>query len=584
MKYSMRTVLVALLSSVLLLVGFGTGGGRASAAPLPGYLAGSGLAESDIQVIHLTNLLTRDQARQINPGTDEALAIVVGICDGGVLNNTTAKIVPSLPGTPMAISGGLAILGCTPKPAKTGGADGLATGIKGGVITFSGPGAKALKTLRVYTDGFPLPPFSGGGDGILFQANELIARVPVQFTNSNGQAVARFGRQQDWIMTSQNLQPVYAAGLGGETTPLLLYFTVDIGSNAPAGRINVSLRLAVADDTPLKENGPCQRDIPINCGSNFLSDRPLTDSFSIISESGPPTSGAPPPPPVPISGLILRLDAGWNMISSPVGTIAPADLKGTCQFASGPWEWTGSRYIQANKLEPAKGYWLKVDNACTLQATGTNVRQDLELHQGWNLISSSKSWNRIGSIFRGCQLQSGPWWYDGSKYAPIDPSEPLNDFKGYWVKVAGSCKLFSAGLDRNRWDNSLLPPGPPSLAAGGLWGDLLRFLGVSQSMMREPTAAAAPLAISSIGLRSLSGGRAELQVRGAGIADVRLQLFSLNGRPLADLQGSGNRLRFRPLDRSGRPLANGVYLYIVTVRGADGQSFSSRVKKLVVLR
>jgi hypothetical protein len=31
-------------------------------------------------------------------------------------------------------------------------------------------------------------------------------------------------------------------------------------------------------------------------------------------------------------------------------------------------------------------------------------------------------------------------------------------------------------------------------------------------------------------------------------------------------------------------LANGVYLYVVTVQGADGQTVTSKIAKLVVLR
>ena len=36
--------------------------------------------------------------------------------------------------------------------------------------------------------------------------------------------------------------------------------------------------------------------------------------------------------------------------------------------------------------------------------------------------------------------------------------------------------------------------------------------------------------------------------------------------------------------RNGAPVANGVYLYRVTVEGADGSTVTSRVQKFVVVR
>lgn len=584
MKFSLRSAWLALLVTGTLVMLFGANGGNTVAAPLPGFLAGSGQAESDIQAIHLTNLATRFRDPQIGPGTKEAIAIIVAICDGGVLNKTTASVISPLPGQPAPIAGGLATFGCTPKPAATGGADGLATGIKGGVITFSGPGAKGIGTVRVYADAFTLPPFTGGGQGLLFRPGSLTDTVPVQFVGKSGQAMAQFGHQQDWIMTTQDLRPVYAAGLNGETTPLLFYITADIASDAPAGEVDVSLRLAVADDRQLGESGPCRRDIPVNCGSNLLTDNPVTSSFTIVGEAGTPAP-APPPPPIPISGLILRLDPGWNMISTPVGSVSPADLKGTCTFTSGPWWWNGSSYDQATTLEPSKGYWVKVDSGCTLQATGTKVHTSLELHQGWNMISSDRSWHNIGG-FR-CDLQSGPWWFDGTEYVPVGINQPLENFKGYWIKVGRDCSLISAGLESSPWADSPLPPGPPNLSGrNDFFSNLLKLLGFAQTVqaMGQPPQPVAAFNLQAIRLNSLHAGVAELQVQGQGITSTELQLFSLDGQLIIDARGTGNTLRFSSLDRSGRPLANGVYLYRVTIQGTNGQTLTSEIRKLVVLR
>gem|GEM_PF-7038068 len=49
-------------------------------------------------------------------------------------------------------------------------------------------------------------------------------------------------------------------------------------------------------------------------------------------------------------------------------------------------------------------------------------------------------------------------------------------------------------------------------------------------------------------------------------------------------EASGNTLRFYAVANRGRPLANGVYLYVVRVRGFDGREYVSEVRKFVILR
>lgn len=53
---------------------------------------------------------------------------------------------------------------------------------------------------------------------------------------------------------------------------------------------------------------------------------------------------------------------------------------------------------------------------------------------------------------------------------------------------------------------------------------------------------------------------------------------------MAHEEAPGKRLIFRALAADGRPLANGVYLYLITIRKADGEVLQSKVHRLVVLR
>jgi hypothetical protein len=86
----------------------------------------------------------------------------------------------------------------------------------------------------------------------------------------------------------------------------------------------------------------------------------------------------------------------------------------------------------------------------------------------------------------------------------------------------------------------------------------------------------------------LGGSQAQrfiLQVRGQAIASTRLQVFDSQGRLVYDSDFvPGSNIYWEAQGARGRPLANGIYLYVVTVRGFDGRIIQSEVKKFVVLR
>lgn len=75
------------------------------------------------------------------------------------------------------------------------------------------------------------------------------------------------------------------------------------------------------------------------------------------------------------------------------------------------------------------------------------------------------------------------------------------------------------------------------------------------------------------------------KVEGTGIAETRIQIFTLAGHLVYDSYFiPGNAFEWRPQTKEGQPLANGVYLYVVRVRGFDGREYVSEVRKLVILR
>lgn len=93
-----------------------------------------------------------------------------------------------------------------------------------------------------------------------------------------------------------------------------------------------------------------------------------------------------------------------------------------------------------------------------------------------------------------------------------------------------------------------------------------------------------PLSVDSVQLATQSDLNWQLQVAGRGIGSVEITGFDLSGQRRFSAQSDDSSLQWQMLDGQGRPLANGVYLYVVTVHGTSGETWRSEVKKLALLR
>jgi hypothetical protein len=76
----------------------------------------------------------------------------------------------------------------------------------------------------------------------------------------------------------------------------------------------------------------------------------------------------------------------------------------------------------------------------------------------------------------------------------------------------------------------------------------------------------------------------EFRVEGWDIGWMRVSVFDLSGKLVFHTDWVQNGFTWNLLDNRGQPLANGVYLYVVRVRGFDGREYVSEVRKLVILR
>jgi len=93
-----------------------------------------------------------------------------------------------------------------------------------------------------------------------------------------------------------------------------------------------------------------------------------------------------------------------------------------------------------------------------------------------------------------------------------------------------------------------------------------------------------PLQVNGVQALSQPNGVFKIQALGQGISGINVQVFDLAGGKVFEQETVGNALTFQPMTQSGRPLANGVYLYVVTAKGYHNERIRSQVQKLVILR
>lgn len=71
---------------------------------------------------------------------------------------------------------------------------------------------------------------------------------------------------------------------------------------------------------------------------------------------------------------------------------------------------------------------------------------------------------------------------------------------------------------------------------------------------------------------------------GSAIAEIRVDVYDLSGRLIAQLQASGSQVSWDGRTLDGTSLGSGVYLYQVTCSGRAGETATMDVQKLVILR
>jgi hypothetical protein len=88
------------------------------------------------------------------------------------------------------------------------------------------------------------------------------------------------------------------------------------------------------------------------------------------------------------------------------------------------------------------------------------------------------------------------------------------------------------------------------------------------------------LLVQSIELKQSSASQQTFNAMGMGIEKTNVRIYSLSGAPVFDETSKGSTVVFKKANE----LPNGIYLYVVTVTGAEGQTIQTQARKFVLMR
>ncbi|MBI1742625.1 hypothetical protein HYR54_06100 [Candidatus Acetothermia bacterium] len=525
---------------------------------LRGVNNGSGNPETGMRSVEFDGLLTRFRDQKIVPGTRETIAAMIYVCEGGTPVTPSVVILPAIAKSDPTIAGYPDVLACITSSIP----DTIGTRLLRVRVGVSG-NSGAVGTMRLYDD--------ANDNGVLFEGGELVLSA-----NPVG-GVAIFGSLNNPLLsgTRPNAEPapgVYAPQTGPNVTlcdstqdnpkpggaskgcPHLLVFTFDVNSNAQPGDVNFDIVLDVG-------NLPGEGTESATASSNLIStastrSKVTIEAREIITQqksllkltaehSGNPnviedddifwamrkwTNNEP------LNDDNLKITDG-DMLTAvrywSDGTSIAAATLGDKRFGTLATSFAVSQKTSAVTVAPGESFLVTT----TIEGKSVNgLLMSPNLPDGWTVTSVKK----IDAAFNG----SGWLWLNLNgkitvTYKVIVPASAKNGL----YTIGGQLKVASPAYE------------------AAMKKIIVRVAG-------DPVA----LKVNEI---HLSNG--EFIVEGAGISSTSIELFSLSGAKLFAGSAEGNRVM---LSNAGS-LANGVYLYLVTIRGTDG-TLIRRFNKLIV--
>ncbi len=303
-----------------------------------------------------------------------------------------------------------------------------------------------------------------------FPTNTYFPQATFRVYDSSGNLVKQFILQRGLAGQTQEIEDV----TNGVLTHLLVAFA-GIGQTAYA---NVGFKVVSATPTitpvPTATTVPCSNDVYAQCpdGFSYLKSScvngELHEVYYIVDPCLKHKTTTPPKPPEKQGKetFKLTLEEGWNMVSTPVSTIIPAEelpafspgaiITSTTCSPTKLWHYENGRYVSygeltaGGKILGTGGFWVKTSEECKVELSAMYKNFGaFTLQPGWNQIGAFFEPTEFSSIETDCVVLSGPWRYNtlAKKYEKASVLEPG---EGYFVKVASECVLGGS-----------LPPVPP---------------------------------------------------------------------------------------------------------------------------
>jgi len=301
--------------------------------------------------------------------------------------------------------------------------------------------------------------------------------------------------------------------------------------------------------------------------------------------------------------LELTVDDGWGGSSSAQVTITAeaevlfsSDLEaGTDGWkASGEWHWANNITCVA----PQPGYSSPThawhfggegpDGRCRYSGSGTLLSPVIPINGATRVmlsfhyflqLSDRRDRAEVRVSFNGGRRWKRVW---SGRRAP----------QGIWTQEEVSIKLPKRASEIQLQFVLLKRKNSSGEAAGWLVDDI-NIISVafsargSSGVGEEPDLKSAELKVKSIqSLPNPAGLHTRFTVEGIGIQAIQISIFNLAGKKVfsSGWVNNDNSFSWHLQDDAGQSLANGVYLYIVAVKGWDGSVIRSEVRKLILLR
>jgi murein DD-endopeptidase MepM/ murein hydrolase activator NlpD len=343
--------------------------------------------------------------------------------------------------------------------------------------------------------------------------------------------------------------------------------------------------------------------------------------------------------------LTYTFTTGWSLFSVPLDPVNRSPSAVLCDdlnpcYTVYRWNVSRNSWDQNPDIIPGQAYWIYAETNTSVDAQGTLISGS-GLVQG--LVTGTTAWNMIGQPYNFAVklLDFQVWKTSTEGWITIRSAAQkgyLYKWAYFYYKSGNDWGWYAVNLIDNRvyltiWDQVDQKYGPWVRQSfntdqvtlnpwRGVW--LWSYIDGMLSIPANPTSPF-PLGIShqsKLGPERAShalstelshylpplppspGEKIELKVfevqvcpnpvtggksvaftaQGEGIRDIKVEIYDLSGRQVFESGYVGNGFQWNLQTHKGRIVANGIYLYVVKIRGFNGETFTSKIKKLVILR